>query len=99
TPRRSGRSRSLASRSRRRSCSTAPWVPSASVAIWLEEREHAAEERPQLGSRDDRVEMAKALVRLCRPEVLGQLLAGRLLDNSGAGEREKRARLGDDDVP
>ena len=43
--------------------------------------------------------MAEALVGLGEPEILGQLLASGLLDDARAGEREKRARLGDDDVP
>src|SRR5262245_32245543 len=76
----------LASRSRRRR--------SASAGI-AEEPQYPAEVGPQPGSLDDRVEMAETEVGLGEPEVLGQLLSGRLLNDPRAGERDQCSRLGD----
>src|SRR5262249_28590149 len=88
-PRSNGRPRSLVNRSRR--------CRSSSAAI-AEESQSAAEEGPQLAPGQDRVEVAEAKVRLGETEVVGQLLARRLLDDARAREREQRFRLGDDDV-
>ena len=58
--------------------------------------------RPSVGriSRrcDDRVEMAEAEVLLGEPEVVGELLAGRLLDDARPGERDERAGLREEHV-
>ena len=58
----------------------------------------AADVGPQLGARDDRVEVAEAEVRLGEAEVVRELLARGLLDDARAGERDQRAGLGDGHV-
>src|SRR5438105_12345690 len=70
---------------------------SASLGI-AEEPEQAGEKRPQLAPLDDRVEVAVAEVGLGTAEVLGELLARRLLHDARAREREQCARLGDQHV-
>src|SRR5439155_16043979 len=70
---------------------------SASRGI-AEEPEQAGEERSQLATWHDRVEVAVAEVRFRAAEVVGQLLAGRLLDDSRAREGEQRTRLRDEHV-
>src|SRR5215218_10718967 len=44
--------------------------------------------RPLLGSGNDGVEVAEAEVLLCEAEVVRELLARRLLDDTRAGERD-----------
>src|SRR5439155_4681143 len=79
----------LLSRSRRRR--------SASPAI-AEEAEQPPDRTPQLVTGDDRVDVAEAEVLLGAPELLGQLLPRRLLDDPRAGERHQRSGLGEQDV-
>src|SRR5215218_778288 len=95
TPRRSGSSLNLASRSRSRSCSSCE--PSRSVAM-IEKRQKPADERAQLRARHDRVQMTEAAVRFCEAEVVRQLLARGLLNDTWAGERKQGPRLRNDDV-
>src|SRR4051812_37727704 len=85
-PRRSGSERSLLSRSRRRI--------SSSAAI-REEAEDAGDVVAQVGARDDRVQVAEAVVGFGEAEVLGKLLARGLLHDARSGEGEQGARLGD----
>src|SRR5262245_3015598 len=80
---------SLLRRSRMRS--------SASVAI-AEHSEELRDERLELRPRDDRVEVSEPVIRLGEAEVVGKLLACRLLDDSRTGEGHQRAGLGDGDV-
>ena len=58
--------------------------------------------RPSVGrssrARNDRVEVAEAVVRLGEAEVVGKLLPRRLRDDARAGERHQRARLREHDV-
>src|SRR5436190_2747516 len=84
------RLRSRVSRSRR-------WS-SWSVAIAREEAKEPGHVRLELGPRDDRVDVAEAKVLLGEPEVLGELLARRLLDDARAGEGHQGAGLRDDHV-
>ena len=77
--------------------------PLAQAALGLtrplaKSRRTRADVGAQLGPRDDRVEVAEAEVGLGEAEVVGQLLARRLLDDPRAGERDQRAGLGDGDV-
>ena len=51
-----------------------------------------------VGARHDFIEVSEAEILLGEPEVLRQLLPGRLLDDSRARESDQRARLGDRDV-
>ena len=74
---------------RRRSCSS---------AVIREQPEQPGNVRAKLLARNDRVDMAEAVVRLREAEVVGELLAGRLLHDAWAGEREQRAGLGHDHV-
>ena len=48
-----------------------------------------------LRARHDRVEVAEPQILLGEPEVVGKLLASRLLHDTRAGERDQRARLSD----
>ena len=80
-----------------RSCSA--WLEGVSVTTSLSLREHGEKPADEgaLGPRDDRVDVAEPGVRLGQAEVV-ELLAGRLLDDLGPGEREQGARLRDRDV-
>src|SRR5581483_8290884 len=64
----------------------------------IEQPQEPGDGGAELGSRHDRVEMAEAEVLLGEPEVVRELLAGRLLDDAGAGEGDQRAGLGEQDV-
>ena len=91
-PRRSFTPESWARRSR--SPSSASWL-----IPWL--RTGAGAGRASAAApvaRHDGVDVAEAEVRLGEPEVVGQLLARRLRDDAGAGERGQRTGLGEDHV-
>src|SRR6478752_1475055 len=72
-------------------------LSSASPGI-VEEPQKRGDGRSQLVAGYHAVDMAEAVVRLRKAEVVGELLACRLLDDARAGERHKRAGLGDEHV-
>src|SRR6184192_1435215 len=78
----------------RRSRSRSSW----SVAIRAEKPQKARHVAPELGSRDDRVDVAETKVLLGEAEILRQLLARRLLDDARPGEGEQSPGLGDDHI-
>src|SRR6476646_3961848 len=77
-----------------RSRSRSSW----SVAIRGKEPQESRDVRLQLGPGDDRIDVTEAEVLLCKPEVLRQLLARRLLHYAWAGKGEQSTGLGDDHV-
>src|SRR5512146_817608 len=77
-PRSRGSEASRASRSRRRSSASEGAI---AVSVPLEESQQRRQLPAQLGPRHARVEVAEAEVLRGEPEVLGELLAGRLLDD------------------
>src|SRR5215208_1178298 len=84
-------------RLRRRVSRSRRWS-SWSVAIASEQTKEARQVRLQLRPRDDRVDVAETQVLLGEAEVVRKLLARRLLDDPGAGEREQRTRFRNDHI-
>src|SRR5204862_6337995 len=84
-----GMVRSLLSRSRRRS---------SCADGGLEEPQQLRDRRSQLRPRDDRVEVAEAVVLLGETEVVRELLLRHALDDAGPRERHQGARLREEHV-
>ena len=60
-----------------------------------EQPQHAGQVFGLVGARHDRIEVSEAEILLGQAEILGKLLACRLLNDPRPGERDQRARLGD----
>src|SRR3954454_20405056 len=90
TPPSSGVERSRLSRSRSRSsCSDGG----------IEQPQELGEQRADLRARQKRVGIGGTAILLGEPEIVGPLLARRLLYDPRPGKRDQRSRLGEKHVP